>query len=124
MKRILILLIISSVLLFAACGSKTIEKEFTNPELDQELSQGGQLDYTTYKEITENGGKRLEVDIAFTSLNYNDVLRVGTVEAIINLVEREFAPEYNNIKLTIILENPKYTFVEYQYSNGEWERKR
>ncbi|KHO62682.1 hypothetical protein THYS13_07450 [Thermoanaerobacter sp. YS13] len=123
MKRILILLIISSVLLFAACGSKTIEKEFTNPELDQELSQGGQLDYTTYKEITENGEKRLEVDIAFTSLNYNDVLRVGTVQAIMNLVEREFVPKYNNIKLTIMLENPKYTFVEYRYNNGKWERK-
>lgn len=123
MRGILILLIISSVLLFAACGSKTIEKEFTNPELDQELSQGGQLDYTTYKEITENGRKRLEVDIAFTSLNYGDVLRVGTVEAITNLVEREFAQKYDNIELTIIVENPKYTFVKYQYNDGKWKRK-
>lgn len=122
MKKFLSTLLISLLsILVIGCGeSKETKKEITANELTQKLQQGSvPLDYATYTEVTNSKGTYLDVDMAFT----NEVLRNGTIKAITNLVDEQFADKYDNIHMTITQEKPNHDFVEYEY-NGDWVRKK
>ena len=117
MKKIAILLLILTLSLgFVGCGSKIEEIEV--PAVTELLAEGGvNLDYTTYKTTVKNGEKTIKVTVA-----YNDeIMIVGKVVGIRNIIESNFSKEYSKIDLTIIQENPEFKSVNYKFENGSWD---
>lgn len=116
MKNIVrMLLILTLSLGLIGCGTKTEEIEV--PEVTNLLSEGGiRLDYATYKTTKNNKGNKIEVTVAYD----DEVMLVGKIVGIRNIVESNFSKDYSQIELTIIQEKPEYTYVEYVFENGSW----
>lgn len=121
MKKILslVMTVLITVILFIGCGSTT--EEIKNSTLDQELSYGTLkdiFDYSKYEVTVKKGEKSIDVTLAYNG----EVLRVGIVTGIRNIIERELGKEYSTIKLTIVQEKPQFDNVKYEYRDGKWDK--
>lgn len=119
MKRIFNTVIVVTLILvcMTACGKKS--EKIDIPEVSNLLSQGSsELDYVDYEEIKSKESKNLKIIIAYK----NEVMIVGNITAIRNIVESNLKEKYSKIDLTIIQENPTFTSVNYIYSNGDWDK--
>ena len=116
MKNIVrILLILTLSLGLIGCGNKTEEIEV--PEVTKLLSEGGvNLDYATYKTTRKKKEKSIKVTAAYNE----EVMIVGKVTGIRNIIESNFSNDYSKIELTIIQEEPEFTSVNYIFENGSW----
>lgn len=121
MKKILSLLLVTilAATLFIGCGSKT--EEIKLPNVDKQISNGeiGKIfDYSTYEVTTKGDNKTINVTLAYNG----EVLRIGVVNGIRNIIERDLGKDYNKIDLTIMQEKPKFDSVSYTYTNGKWDK--
>ncbi|WP_133016995.1 hypothetical protein [Clostridium cuniculi] len=116
MKNIVrVLLILTLSLGLIGCGNKTEEIEV--PEVTKLLSEGGvNLDYATYKTTEKNEEKTIKVTAAYNE----EVMIVGKITGIRNIIESNFSKEYSKIDLTIIQEEPEFTSVNYIFEDGSW----
>lgn len=121
MKKILVLLSVTLLLAITVmgCGSKT--ENIKMPDLDKEISSGelGNIfDYSTYEETIKGDKKNIKITLAYNG----DVLRVGTITGIRNIIERDLSSKYNEIDLTIIQEKPEFSSVNYIFQDGKWDK--
>ncbi|HFK8175744.1 hypothetical protein P5F14_15390 [Clostridium perfringens] len=121
MKKILVLLSVTLLLAVTVmgCGSKT--ENIKMPDLDKEISSGelGNIfDYSTYEETIKGDKKNIKITLAYNG----DVLRVGTITGIRNIIERDLSSKYNEIDLTIIQEKPEFSSVNYIFQDGKWDK--
>ncbi|HAT4117524.1 TPA: hypothetical protein I9Z52_002944 [Clostridium perfringens] len=121
MKKILALLSVTLLLAVTVmgCGSKT--ENIKMPDLDKEISSGelGNIfDYSTYEETIKGDKKNIKITLAYNG----DVLRVGTITGIRNIIERDLSSKYNEIDLTIIQEKPEFSSVNYIFQDGKWDK--
>lgn len=121
MKRVISVafVLVLTVLLTVACGSNVEEKELTFTTLDEKLQSGGNvLEYSTYKEVTKDSDKSLDIELDYT----NQILTEGQTKAITNILDQEFSKKYKNIKVKIIQEAPEFDYVEFEYNGKDFER--
>lgn len=117
MKNIFNILIVLTVITLGitACGKKS--EKIDIPEVTKLLTQGlSELDYVDYEESTSKESKSLKITIAYK----NEVMLVGNITAIRNIVESNLKEIYSEIDLTIIQDEPTFTSVNYIYSNNKW----
>lgn len=118
MKKILIILVsLIGTMIFVACGSKSEEIEV--PEVTKLLADGGvELDYATYETTENNDEKSLKV----TAVYNDEVMIVGKVVGIRNIIEQNFSNDYSKIDLTIMQNEPEFSSVNYIYEDGSWDK--
>lgn len=110
-KYILSFLIILSIFSLVGCGTKEID----NSELDESVKINDTLNLT---------GSQYEVNkdnIDIKLIYSGDILKVGIITQIRNIVETELKDKYKKIDLTIIQEDP-FESVNYIFENGKWDK--
>ncbi|CEP43103.1 hypothetical protein [Paraclostridium sordellii] len=113
MKKIIILisLIACSMLFIVGCGAKEIE----NSELDKQLTFNEALNLTGSKYYVKKDS--IDVELFYKG----DILRVGIVTQVRNLIEDELKDKYKKIDLTVTQEDP-FDSVNYIFENNKWDK--
>lgn len=113
MKKLILLftLLICTSLFIVGCGSKEVQ----NSEFDKQLSFNESLDLTGSKYYVNKDS--IEIKLFYKG----DILRVGIITQIRNLVESELKDKYKKIDLTIIQEDP-FDSVNFIFENNKWDK--
>lgn len=113
MKKIIYLmaLIFTISLLVVGCGTKEVE----NSELDKKLTFNEALNLTGSKYYAKKDS--IDVELFYKG----DILRVGIITQIRNLIEDELKGKYKKIDLTVTQEDP-FDSVNYIFENNKWDK--